>query len=348
MAIDSDLAAGYINESEARKRREALQTEMSFYGAMDGASKFVQGDVRFGLVMIAINIIGGLVVGTTIREESFSNALAIYTRFTIGDGLVSAIPALLISSATGLLVSRSVGEETLPEDLKKQLFSNPRLLYVVGTIVSGASLIPGFPFLAMISIGGFILFLGSRLQHAFGEQQSSDGAKAQEKFDEQQPESYLQHLRTEALEIEVGYNLVPLVDKSVGGTLLDQISRLRRRFAMESGLIIPPVRIRDNMNLQPNEYTIRLQGSQIGKAMLEPKQLMAIDTGKVSQPLEGEAFQEPTYQLKAFWIDQKKNQMLRLLAMTLWILPQSLLLIFPTLFKGIAPRLWDVEKLKAY
>ncbi len=307
LAIDSDLAASYIDEAEARKRRENLQTEMGFYGAMDGASKFVQGDVRFGLVMIAINIIGGLVVGVSIRGESFATALAIYTRFTIGDGLVSAIPALLISSATGIIVSRSVGNESLPEDLKKQLFSNPRLLYLVGGTLSLAGLIPGFPFLAMISVGGSILFIGNRLEHSLQDTQATKERQDQEQSGPSQPESYLQHLRTEALEVEIGYNLIPMVDKPAGGTLLDQISRLRKRFAMESGLIVPPVRVRDNMNLKPNEYLIRLQGSQVGRANIEPEKLMAIDTGRVSKELSEDSFQEPTYNLKAHWIEIAKK-----------------------------------------
>ncbi len=312
LAIDSDLAAGYINEETARKRREKLQREMGFYGAMDGASKFVQGDVRFGLVMIVINILGGLIVGTSIRGESITAALDIYTRFTIGDGLVSAIPALLISSATGIIVSRSVGGESLPDDLKKELFSNPRTLYMVGGIIAVASLIPGLPFFVMFAIGSLILFSAYQFDKNIQEEKP-DSKSAKENATDQQPETYLEHLRSETLEVEIGYNLVPLVDKSTGGTLLDQISRLRKRFAREKGLIVPPVRVRDNMGLQPNEYLIRLQGSQIGKASVEPEKLMAIDTGRVTTKLSkekyGEPFPEPTYQLDAYWIglDQKAS-----------------------------------------
>ena len=303
LAIDSDLAAGYINEKEARSRRERLQTEMGFYGAMDGASKFVQGDVRFGLVLIAINVMGGLIIGTSIRGESFISALTLYTRLTIGDGLVTAIPALLITSATGVIVSRSVGDKTLPEDLRKELFSNPKILYIAGSILGVSAFIPGFPFFTMILISGFIFYLARILEKELKKdatietenQKTGDSAKT--------PDSYLQHLRTETLEIEIGYNLVPLVDKSTGGTLLEQISRLRKRFALENGLVVPPVRVRDNMNLQPNEYLIRLQGAQIGKATLEPEKLMAIDTGRVTKNLSGNSFKEPTYNLTSYWIE---------------------------------------------
>ncbi len=308
LAIDSDLAAGYINETEARRRRERLQTEMGFYGAMDGASKFVQGDVRFGIVMILINIIGGLIVGAGIQGEGISEALAIYTRFTIGDGLVSALPALLISSATGIIVSRSVGEASLPEDLQKQLFSNPRLLYIVGSILMMSSMIPGFPFIAMTGIGGLIFFLGTRIDKKNLLGKETDKSRDSTKPDsEKGPEVYLEHLRTEALEVEIGYNLIPLVDQKSGNTLLDQISRLRRRFAMENGLIVPPIRIRDNMNLEPNEYSIKLQGSHIGGFKLEPDKLMAIVTREMEKEWEGESFQEPTYHLKAYWVEAEKK-----------------------------------------
>ncbi len=304
LAIDSDLSAGYIDEAEARRRRELLQKEMGFYGAMDGASKFVQGDVRLGLIITAINIIGGLIVGVSIHGETFGDAAEIYTRFTIGDGLVSTIPALLISTATGVIVSRSVGEETLPADIRNQLLGNPRLLYTVGAMLILAGLIPGFPLIAMAGLGGLMIYLGTRIEQGLKTEQQADEQREAEKSEERKPESYLQHLRTEALEVEIGYNLIPLVDPKSGGTLLDQISRLRKRFAMESGLIVPPVRIRDNMNLDPNEYAVKLQGSIIGGSKLEPDRLMAIDTGRVSAELQGlESFTEPTYNLKAYWID---------------------------------------------
>ena len=304
LAIDSDQQAGYIDEREARKRRNLLQTEMNFYGAMDGASKFVQGDVRLGLVITAINILGGLILGVTIQGESFTEALEIYTRFTIGDGLVSQIPALLISAATGIIVSRSTSEDSLPEDLKTQLLSNTGILYVTGGFLILAGLLPGFPLIAMASLGGGLIYLGYQMDKSKQKAVEEEARQEQEKSEERKPESYLEHLRTEPLEVEIGYSLIPLVDPKQGGTLLDQISRLRRRFAMESGLIVPPVRIRDNMNLDAGEYNIKLQGSAIAGSNLEPEKLMAIDTGRTSGTLEGLAsFQEPTYGLKAYWID---------------------------------------------
>ncbi|MCB1139373.1 MAG: flagellar biosynthesis protein FlhA [Leptospiraceae bacterium] len=308
LAIDSDQQAGYIDEREARRRRNLLQTEMNFYGAMDGASKFVQGDVRLGLVITAINIIGGLILGVTIQGESFTGALEIYTRFTIGDGLVSQIPALLISAATGIIVSRSTSEDSLPHDLKTQLLSNTGILYVTGGFLILAGLLPGFPFFAMALLGGGLIYLGYQMDRSKEKAAAEEVKREQEQSDERKPESYLDQLRAEPLEVEIGYSLIPLVDPKQGGTLLDQISRLRRRFAMESGLIVPPVRIRDNMNLEAGEYNIKLQGSSIAGSVLESEKLMAIDTGRTSGTLEGVAsFQEPTYGLKAYWIDPSQK-----------------------------------------
>ncbi len=308
LAIDSDLAAGYIDEKEARKRRENLQKEMYFFGAMDGASKFIQGDVRLSLIVTAINIVGGLIIGMTIRNEPFTTALGTYTKFTIGDGLVNQIPALLISTATGIIVSRSVGENPLNVELRQQLFANPKILYVVGGIMFLAGFIPGFPKIALFSLGALIIYLGTRIEKTAKLEADKEKKRESDMGEEKKPESYLQHLKTEPLEVEIGYNLIPLVDPKAGGSLLDQISRLRRRFAMESGLIVPPVRIRDNMNLEPGEYIIKLQGSVIGGSKLEPDKLMAIDTGRVTAVLQGlTSFTEPTYNLQAYWISPEQK-----------------------------------------
>lgn len=310
MAIDADLSAGYIDEAEARRRREALQQEMNFYGAMDGASKFVQGDVRLGLIITAINIIGGIIIGVSIQNLSFSDALEIYTRFTIGDGLVSQIPALLISTATGVVVARSSGEDSLPTELSKQLFSNANLLYLTGIFLILAGFIPGFPMITLFLMGGGLIYLASRMEKAIKLEKEKEIEEAQKlkQEEERKPESYLEHLKSEPLEIEIGYNLVPLVDPKSGGTLLEQISRLRRRYAMDLGLIVPPVRIRDNMNLDPDEYAIRLHGTLIASAKVEPDKLLAIDTGRTKGPIPDVIeVREPTYQLRSYWIDPSRK-----------------------------------------
>lgn len=308
MAIDADMTAGYIDEAEARRRREELQTEMNFYGAMDGASKFVQGDVRLGLVLTFINIIGGLIVGTTIMGDSFGSALETYTKFTIGDGLVSQIPALLISTGTGVIITRAVGQGALPDEINKQLLSNPGTLYVTGGILAASGLIPGFPTVAMFAIGGLLIFLGTRVDRGKKTEAELEEKQREKQAEEKKPESYMEHLKTDPLEVEVGYNLIPLVDPKAGGTLLEQISKLRRRFASESGLIVPPVRIKDNMSLEPGEYTIRLQGSVIASSKLEADKLLAINTGRATGELEGtETVKEPTYHMDAHWIDPSRK-----------------------------------------
>ncbi len=310
LAIDSDVNAGYIDEKEARRRRQALQKEMEFYGSMDGASKFVQGDVRVGLIITGINIMGGMLVGMLFQGSDFTTALETYTRFTIGDGLASSIPALLITTATGIIVTRAAGNDSLPEDMRNQMFANSKVLYVVGGVLIAGGLIPGFPLIAMALIGGGLIFLGRRIETAQDRKEEDQRQQDRERPEERKPESYLEHLRTEALEVEIGYNLIPLVDPKSGGTLLDQISRLRRRFAMESGLIVPPVRIRDNMNLQPGQYVVKLHGSVIGSFTLEPDRVMAIDTGRVTMPLRDvKSFEEPTYGMTAYWVaPEQKNE----------------------------------------
>jgi len=312
MAIDADLSAGYIDEAEAKRRRQALQQEMNFYGAMDGASKFVQGDVRLGLIITAINIVGGIIIGVSLQNLNFTDALKIYTRFTIGDGLISQIPALLISTATGVVVARSSGEDSLPKELSKQLFSNANLLYLTGIFLIIAGFIPGFPMITLFLLGSGLIYLASRMEKAAKKEEEKKIEEAQKlkQEEERKPESYLEHLKSEPLEIEIGYNLVPLVDPKSGGTLLEQISRLRRRYAMDLGLIVPPVRIRDNMNLDPDEYAIRLHGTLIANAKIEPDKLLAIDTGRTKGPIpDAIEIKEPTYQLRSYWIDpSRKNE----------------------------------------
>ncbi|MFN3603080.1 MAG: flagellar biosynthesis protein FlhA [Leptonema sp. (in: bacteria)] len=308
MAIDADLSSGYIDEAEARRRRMALQQEMNFYGAMDGASKFVQGDVRLGLIITAINILGGMFIGISLQNLGFGEAVEIYTRFTIGDGLVSQIPALLVSTATGIVVARSSGETSLPMELKKQLFSNANLLYLTGGFLILASLIPGFPTVTLILLGVGMMYLAYKMEQSAKIQKQKE-IEVKEKQEEKKPETYLEHLKSDPLEIEIGYNLIPLVDPKSGGTLLEQISRLRRRYAMDLGLIVPPVRIRDNMNLDPDEYSIRLHGTLIATAKIDPTKLLAIDTGKTKGPIpDAKEIKEPTYQLKSYWIEPTRKQ----------------------------------------
>ena len=302
MGIDTELSSGNINEEEARARRKKVQREVDFYGAMDGASKFVQGDVRAGLIITAINLLGGIVIGMAIRGESFSNALEIYGKFTIGDGLVSQIPGLLTTTATGMIVTRAGSEKDLAEEFKSQLFMNPRTLYVVSGSLAAASFIPGLPFFSLMFFAGGIAYLAYSIQQNAIEVLAKLEKKETEVKTEKKPD-YYKELRTDPIEVELGLNLVPLVDASQGGVLLDQISNLRRRFAIDTGLVIPAVRILDNLELPPDSYAIKVHGVIVGESKIKADRLMALDNAKkVTEPVRGEDFTEPTFGYRAKWI----------------------------------------------
>jgi flagellar biosynthesis protein FlhA len=304
MSIDSDLSNGIITEEEAIRRRSDIRREADFYGAMDGASKFVQGDVKVGIVITIINIIGGFVLGMAVRGESFDLALKTYTLLTIGDGLVSQIPSLLITTATGVIVTRAVSEEGLGDDLSRQLGSQPRALLITAAALGGAVFLPGFPKIALIVIAMGLASMGYVLQQS----KDDDAArvKSEEKeaaMKEHKPEAVLSLTQVDPLEVEIGYSLIPLVDPEQGGTLLDRITNIRKRSAMEMGLIVPPIRIRDNMELEPAEYSVLIKGVEMGSGKLEVGKLMAMNPGDVEDKISGNEFIEPVFGLSAIWID---------------------------------------------
>ncbi len=304
MSIDSDLSNGIITEEEAIRRRSDIRREADFYGAMDGASKFVQGDVKVGIVITIINILGGFVLGMAVRGESFDVALKTYTLLTIGDGLVSQIPSLLITTATGVIVTRAVSEEGLGDDLSKQLGSQPRALLITAAALGGAVFLPGFPKIALIVIAMGLASMGYVLQQS----KDDDAArvKSEEKeaaMKEHKPEAVLSLTQVDPLEVEIGYSLIPLVDPEQGGTLLDRITNIRKRSAMEMGLIVPPIRIRDNMELEPAEYSVLIKGVEMGSGKLEVGKLMAMNPGDVEDKISGNEFIEPVFGLSAIWID---------------------------------------------
>jgi len=303
MAIDTELSSGNINEEEAKKRRKKIQREVDFYGAMDGASKFVQGDVRAGLIITAINLIGGIVIGVSIRGESFATAIETYGKFTIGDGLVSQIPSLLSTTATGMIVTRAGSESELADEFKAQLFNNPKTLYVVSASLGLASFIPGLPFFSLILFSLSFAYLAYSIERNAKESLAAIERKAGDNKVEKKPD-YYKELRTDPIEVELGLNLVPLVDTNQGGVLLDQISNLRRRFAIDTGLVIPAVRILDNLELDQDSYAIKVHGVIVGESKIRPDKLMALDNAKkVTESVKGEEFIEPTFGYKAKWID---------------------------------------------
>lgn len=304
MAIDTELSSGNINEEEARNRRKKVQKEVDFYGAMDGASKFVQGDVRAGLIITAINLIGGIIIGMAIRKESFGFAVETYGKLTIGDGLVSQIPGLLATTATGMIVTRAASEKELSQEFKSQIFSNPKTLYVVSACLALAAFIPGLPMFSLFFFSIGLAYLAYIIDKNAKETITNIEKKEAETKADKKPD-YYKELRTDPIEVELGLNLVPLVNASLGGVLLDQITNLRRRFATDTGLVIPAVRILDNLELDPDSYAIKIHGVIVGDSKLRPTKLMAIDNSgkRALDQIMGEEFQEPTFGFKAKWID---------------------------------------------
>lgn len=303
MSIDSDLSNGIITEDEARRRREEIRREADFYGAMDGASKFVQGDVKVAIIITFINIIGGFIIGMVMRGEPFDVALKTYTLLTIGEGLVAQIPSLLITTATGIIVTRAVSNENLGTDMGEQLSSQPRALMITAATLGVAVFIPGFPKIALLLLSGGLGTLGYLLMQSQTEEKTKVERKEKEAaLREHKPEEVTQLVQVDPLEVEIGYNLIPLVDPEQGGTLLERITNIRRRSALDMGLIVPPIRIRDNMELEPEAYSILIKGVEVGRGLLQVERLMAMDSGEVLEKIEGEEFVEPVFGLTAIWI----------------------------------------------
>ncbi|MES0488389.1 MAG: flagellar biosynthesis protein FlhA [Leptospirales bacterium] len=308
MSIDSDLSAGLITEEEARKNRAELRKEVDFYGQMDGATKFVQGDVRVGLIITAINIVGGLVIGMSMRGESLEVALETYTLLTIGDGLVSQIPSLLITTATGMVVTRAGADQDLGGQLSSQLFNNPKILWMVAGTLGVASLLPGFPMISMWSVAGLLGFIAYSITQTRIKDEKEQARLEDEKAKKPDaPESFLDEISLDVMRLEIGYNLIPLVESTQGGTLLERITNLRKKFARDMGLVVPPIRINDNMDLDGNEYSILVSGIEVGRAKAYPDKLVALDSGRVKEAIEGEVFEDPTYSLPAVLIDTDKK-----------------------------------------
>ena len=307
MSIDSDLAANIITEEEARQKRDELRKEVDFYGQMDGATKFVQGDVRVGLVITGINIIGGLVVGMVMHNMSAMAAIETFTLLTIGDGLVAQVPSLLITTATGLVVTRASSKDNIAQDISKQLFYNPRVIWIVAATLGASSIIPGFPKLPLLLISAFLGFIAYLIQ----DKKSKDARRSVSEEKQKQTgatEKFLDEISIEPLKLEIGYNLVPLVSKEQGGNLLEKITMLRQKLAREMGMIVPPIRINDNMDLDGNEYAILVNGIEVAKAKAYPEKLVALNRGKVTEEMEGEPYKDPTFQVDSLLVSTDQRE----------------------------------------
>jgi flagellar biosynthesis protein FlhA len=313
MAIDADLNAGLIGEDEARKRRATVALEADFYGSMDGASKFVRGDAVAGILILFINIIGGLIVGVLQHDMSAGDAAKAYTLLTIGDGLVAQIPALIISTAAGLVVTRVATEQDIGQQLVAQLFGNPMVLALTAIILGTLGLIPGMPnfvFLMLASVLGFLAWRGLRRPPATEIEAAAAAAavtaaaqQAAAQPTENAEASWSDVTPVDVLGLEVGYRLIPLVDRGQDGELLKRIRGLRKKFAHEIGFLPAPVHIRDNLELRPNAYRLTLKGVLIGDGEAFPGQYLAINPGRVSGQVAGTPTQDPAFGLPAVWID---------------------------------------------
>lgn len=307
MAIDADLNAGLIAEQEARRRRTEVAQEAEFYGAMDGASKYVRGDAVAGIMVTVINIVGGLIVGMVQHDLDFSSAIKNYTLLAIGDGLVAQIPSLIISTAAGVVVSRVASEQDISGQLIGQLFAKPQVMFITAAIIGGMGIIPGMPHIAFVLLAALLAGAGYLVRKK-AEQGAAAAADAKPETQaaaapEMEEATWQDILPVDTLGLEVGYRLIPLVDKAQGGELLRRIKGIRKKFAQEVGFLSPPVHIRDNLELKPSAYRIALKGVEVGAGEAVNGQYLAINPGMVTGPLPGVETTDPAFGLPAIWID---------------------------------------------
>ncbi len=302
MAIDADLSAGLIDEAEARRRRDEVSRSADFYGAMDGASKFVKGDAIAGLLITGINILGGIFIGVVQRGMPIGRAVQDYTILTVGDGLVSQIPALIVSTAAGIMVTHAAGGARMGAAMASQFGAQPRAMWVAAGVLLAFGLVPGLPLLPFAALGGGTVLLAraSSASEKVRVQAAAIGALEPAAAPEENPVREL--LQIDPLELEVGYALIPLVDEPQGGDLLERISMLRKQAALELGILIPPIRIQDDIRLPANEYVIKLRGAEIGRAEVMPRFLLALDTGSVVHPVDGIETVDPSFGMPARWV----------------------------------------------
>ncbi|EJU21518.1 flagellar biosynthesis protein FlhA [Peptoanaerobacter stomatis] len=310
MAIDADLNSGMIDEVEARKRRTKIQREADFYGSMDGATKFVKGDSIAGIIITFINLIGGILMGILYLDISAGEALQKYALLAVGDGLVSSIPSLLISTATGIIVTRSASEENLGNDLRQQLFSNSTIMFILSGVLFSLALTP-LPTIPYLILSIVFLFVGNALRAKDLEPETTLGKEdtAQDDIEEiRRPENVLPLLNVESIELEFGYGIIPLADKTQGGDLFDRLVMIRRQCALELGMIVPMIRLRDNIQLQPNEYVIKIRGVEVAGGSVLFDHYLAMNPGNAEEELNGIDTIEPSFGLPAKWIDSKERE----------------------------------------
>lgn len=319
MSIDADLNAGIISESEAQNRRLEIQREADFYGAMDGASKFVKGDAIAGIIIVIIDIIGGLITGIVFQGLDFTEALNRYTLLTVGDGLVSQIPALLISTATGIIVTKAASSGHLGQDLLRQLTSYPKLLLLSAGALGLFAIIPGLPFFPFMALAGTLGYMGISLDRASKQKEEEvELLEREREIDEmRKPENIYSLLQVDPIEVEFGYNIIPLADTNQGGDLLDRVVMIRRQCALDLGLVVPMIRLRDNIQLNPNEYLIKIKGVEAARGELRTDSFLVMNPTGGPIEIDGIETREPAFGLQARWISSDKKEQAELKGYTI-------------------------------
>lgn len=318
MAIDADLNAGLINEMEAKERRKAIERAADFYGAMDGASKFVKGDAIAGIIITIINICGGLVIGMVQRGMEFQGALSTYTLLTVGDGLVSQIPALLISTSAGIIVTKAASESNLGREVTAQLFAQPKAMFLASGVLAALGVVPALPQLPLFTLAMVLLFSGYAIRRAAAAEEAAarEDIQPAQLEEMRKPENVMGLLQVDPIEVEFGYAIIPLADVNQGGDLLDRVVMIRRQIALELGMVVPIIRLRDNIQLGPNQYRIKIKGIEVAEGELVMDGFLAMDPGTAAGEIEGTDTLEPAFGLPAKWIKEEEKDRAEMLGYT--------------------------------
>ncbi len=324
MSIDADYNAGIITEEEAKRRREEVRREADFYGAMDGASKFVRGDAISSIIIVFINIIGGLIIGMLMHHMGAGEAAHVYTLLTVGDGLVTQIPALLVSTSSGIIVSRAASTSSLGKDILRELTQEPRALMITGAAILLLGIFTPLPTISMVLVGFLTIALGymsyrATSQKKVVEEVGNVSSSAQPSGGGNSSNGAMDIsdvINTDTVEVEIGYGLIPLADRSQGGDLLERVTMVRKQIAYELGFMLSPIRVRDSVLLKPNEYVIKILGSEVAKYEIFPNRLLAMNPGMVEEKIEGIPTKEPAFGLEAFWITEDQRERARGLGYT--------------------------------
>ncbi|MFS4459511.1 flagellar biosynthesis protein FlhA [Bdellovibrio sp. HCB2-146] len=340
MSIDAELNSGHITETEARKRRRQIEQEADFYGAMDGASKFVRGDAIAGIIITLINVLGGLCIGVIQKGLPIEVAAKYYTMLTIGDGLLSQIPALIISTAAGAIVTRtSNSDKDMGQEVTSQLLVNPRAVMISGGVLVLLGLVPGLPTIPFLFMGGLLGGLSWVIRRFRQEKETAEKAQAEAAANVPVKENIETMLPLDMVELEVGYGLISIVESDQSGDLLERIVSIRKQFALDLGIVVPSIHIRDNLQLAPGEYRLMIKGSKVGGGTLRPEALLAMDPGNVSERVEGIPTKEPAFGLDALWISPNRKEDAEIAGYTVVDLPTVMATHLTEIIRGHAHEL---------